>query len=97
RDESTGQNIQSPIPFGARISGKANDNLRVGILSMQVSDDQAASLPSYNYSMVSLQQKVFTRSNISAFLVNKQTFQSREKYADSLYNAYDRTFGVDYN
>jgi len=97
RDESTGQNIQSPIPFGARISGKANDNLRVGILSMQVSDDQAASLPSYNYSMVSLQQKVFTRSNISAFLVNKQTFQSREKYADSLYNAWDRTFGVDYN
>ncbi|TFV93169.1 hydrolase [Algoriphagus kandeliae] len=97
RDESTGQNIESAIPFGARVSGKANDNLRVGILSMQVADDQAASLPSYNYSMVSLQQKVFARSNISAFFVNKQTFQSPEEYSDSLYNAWDRTFGVDYN
>ncbi|NVK50454.1 MAG: carbohydrate binding family 9 domain-containing protein [Cyclobacteriaceae bacterium] len=97
RDESTGQNIESAIPFGARISGKANDNLRVGILSMQVAEDQSASLPSYNYSMVSLQQKVFARSNISAFLVNKQTFQSPEEYSDSLYNAWDRTFGVDYN
>lgn len=97
RDESTGQNIESAIPFGARISGKANDNLRVGILSMQVAEDQSASLPSYNYSMVSLQQKVFARSNISTFLVNKQTFQSPEEYSDSLYNAWDRTFGVDYN
>lgn len=97
RDESTGQNIESSIPFGARVSGKANDNLRVGILSLQVADDQSASLPSYNYSMVSLQQKVFARSNISAFFVNKQTFQSPEKYSDSLYNAWDRTFGMDYN
>ncbi|GMQ26235.1 hypothetical protein Aoki45_29170 [Algoriphagus sp. oki45] len=97
RDESTGQNIESTIPFGARVSGKANDNLRVGILSMQVADDQAAGLPSYNYSMVSLQQKVFARSNVSAFFVNKQTFQSSKEYSDSLYNAWDRTFGVDYN
>ncbi|WP_026953244.1 carbohydrate binding family 9 domain-containing protein [Algoriphagus mannitolivorans] len=97
RDESTGQNIESTIPFGARISGKANDNLRVGVLSMQVADDKAAGLPSYNYSMVSLQQKVFARSNISAFLVNKQTFQNPKEYSDSLYNEWDRTFGVDYN
>ncbi|WP_133557797.1 carbohydrate binding family 9 domain-containing protein [Algoriphagus boseongensis] len=97
RDESTGQNIESTIPFGARISGKANDNLRVGVLSMQVADDQTAGLPSYNYSMVSLQQKVFARSNISAFLVNKQTFQNPKEYSDSLYNEWDRTFGVDYN
>ncbi len=97
RDESTGQNISTPIPLGARVSGKANDNLRVGVLSMQVSDDETASLPSYNYSMVSLQQKVFARSNISAFFVNKQTFQDPEEYSDSLYNEWDRTFGVDYN
>jgi len=97
RDESTGQNISSAIPFGARLSGKANDNLRVGVLSMQVADDEEASLPSYNYSMVSLQQKIFARSNISAFLVNKQTFQDPNDYDQSLYNEWDRTFGVDYN
>ncbi|WP_075350828.1 carbohydrate binding family 9 domain-containing protein [Algoriphagus marinus] len=97
RDESTGQNIESAIPLGLRLSGKVNDNLRVGVLSMQVADDQSASLPSYNYSMVSLQQKVFARSNISAFLVNKQTFESPKEYSDSLYNEWDRTFGAEYN
>ena len=97
RDESTGQNIQSPIPLGLRLSGKVNDNLRIGVLSMQVADDQAASLPSYNYSMVSVQQKVFTRSNISAFLVNKQTFADPKEYSDSLYNEWDRTLGAEYN
>lgn len=97
RDESTGQNIQSAIPLGIRLSGKANDNLRVGVLSMQVADDESAQLPSYNYSMVSLQQKVFARSNISAFLINKQTFANPDEFSDSLYNEWDRTFGVDYN
>jgi hypothetical protein len=97
RDESTGQNIESAIPLGLRLSGKVNDNLRVGVLSMQVADDESANLPSYNYSMVSMQQKVFARSNISAFLVNKQTFKDPKEYSDSLYNAWDRTFGADYN
>jgi len=97
RDESLGQNIESAIPLGIRLSGKANDNLRVGVLSMQVADNEAATLPSYNYSMVSLQQKVFERSNISAFLVNKQTFDSPKEYSDSLYNEWDRTFGAEYN
>lgn len=97
RDENTGQNIQSRIPLGLRLSGKVNDNLRVGVLSMQVADNQTAQLPSYNYSMISLQQKVFSRSNISAFLVNKQTFEDPKEYSDSLYNEWDRTFGFDYN
>lgn len=97
RDESTGQNIESAIPLGLRLSGKVNDNLRVGVLSMQVADEASASLPSYNYSMVSLQQKVFDRSNISAFLVNKQTFVDPKEYSDSLYNEWDRTFGAEYN
>ncbi|MFC3880067.1 DUF5916 domain-containing protein [Algoriphagus namhaensis] len=96
RDESTGQNIESPIPLGLRLSGKLNDNLRLGVLSMQVADDETANLPSYNYSMISVQQKVFARSNISAFLVNKQTFENQKEY-DTLYNEWDRTFGVDYN
>ena len=97
RDESTGQNIQSTIPAGARLSGKVTDNFRLGVLSMQVAGDNAADLPSYNYSMLSMQQKVFARSNVSAFLVNKQTFQDPADFDGSLYDVWDRTFGVDYN
>lgn len=97
RDENTGQNIQNPIPAGARLSGKVNDNLRLGFLSMQAGREGDASLPSYNYSVLSLQQKVFARSNVSFLVVNKQTFDDVTSFDTSLYSEWNRTVGVDYN
>ena len=97
RDENTGQNIQNPIPAGARLSGKVNDNLRLGFLSMQAGREGDASLPSYNYSVLSLQQKVFARSNVSFLVVNKQTFDDVSSFDTSLYSEWNRTVGVDYN
>ncbi|OEK04666.1 DUF5916 domain-containing protein [Roseivirga misakiensis] len=97
RDETTGQNIQNPIPVGTRLSGKINNNLRLGFLSMQAGREDAASLPSYNYSVLSLQQKVFARSNISFLFVNKQTFENEADYDTDLYARWNRTVGVDYN
>lgn len=97
RDESTGQNIQTAIPYGARLSGKANDNLRVGFLNMQDSPDKDIQSPAYNYTMVSLQQKVFARSNISFFGVNKQTFMNENEYDTDNYSKWNRTFGADFN
>lgn len=97
RDENTGQNIQNPIPAGARLSGKINDNLRLGFLSMQAGREGDANLPSYNYSVLSLQQKVFARSNVSFLLVNKQTFDDVSSFDTSLYTEWNRTLGVDYN
>jgi len=97
RDENTGQNIQNPIPAGARLSGKINDNLRLGFLSMQAGREGDASLPSYNYSVLSLQQKVFARSNVSFLVVNKQTFDDVTSFDTSLYSEWNRTVGVDYN
>ncbi len=96
RDESTGQNIQNAIPVGARLSGKLNDNLRLGFLNMQAGAEEGG-LPSYNYSVVSLQQKVFARSNFSFLVVNKQTFENEENYDTDLYNEWNRTIGIDYN
>ena len=97
RDTATGQNIQNPIPIGTRLSGKINNNTRVGLISMQAGRDVANGLPSYNYSVATLQQKVFTRSNVSFLFINKQTLDMPESY-DSLENkAYNRTAGIDYN
>jgi hypothetical protein len=96
RDTLTGQNIQNPIPFGARLSGKVNDNLRLGFLSMQAGRDEENGLPSYNYTMMSLQQKVFSRSNVSMFMVNKQTFDAPSEYASDELSAFNRTAGVEY-
>ncbi|MFT6828851.1 MAG: hypothetical protein ACJAZV_002144 [Roseivirga sp.] len=97
RDENTGQNVQNSIPVGARLSGKVNDNLRLGFLSMQAGSDESIGLPSYNYSMLTLQQKVFARSNVSFLMVNKQTFENESNYDVANYNEWNRTVGVDYN
>lgn len=97
RDESTGQNVQNPIPAGVRLSGKINNNLRLGLLSMQAGDDEAIGLPSYNYSVLTLQQKVFARSNVNFLFVNKQTFADEGSYDVANFSEKNRTVGLDYN
>jgi hypothetical protein len=98
RDSSTGQNIQNPIYGGVRLSGKINNDTRIGILNMQAGEDEKINLPSTNYLVATVQQKVFSRSNISMILINKQAFQ------DSIGgdftgnpNTYSRVAGLDYN
>lgn len=98
RDTATGQNIQNTIYAGARLSGKINNNLRIGLMTMQAGKDESIGLPSTNYSVLSFQQKVFSRSNIGLIFINKQavsdslggkfTFSPKE---------YNRVIGVDYN
>jgi Domain of unknown function (DUF5916) len=75
RDSATGQNIQNTIYGGARLSGKINNNTRIGVLNMQAGKDDEINLPSINYTVATLQQKVFSRSNIGFIFVNKQAFQ----------------------
>lgn len=75
KDSSTGQNINNAIYGGVRISGKVNNDLRLGIMSMQAARDTKIGLPSTNYSVMALQRKIFGRSNISAIVVHKQAFQ----------------------
>ncbi|MEM8892988.1 MAG: DUF5916 domain-containing protein [Bacteroidota bacterium] len=97
QDTATGQNFQNPIPFGARLSGKLNDDLRLGFLSMQTGRDDQNGLPSYNYTVLSLQQKVFDRSNVNFLVVNKQTFDDSEAFDHDEFSQYNRTVGADFN
>ncbi|OAV43471.1 DUF5916 domain-containing protein [Lewinella sp. 4G2] len=96
RDTTTGEGLQNPIYFGARLSGKANDDLRVGLLNMQAQDNFDQGLPSYNYTVGAVQQRVGTRSSIGGIIVNKQNFG---EFADtSEVNAnFNRVIGFDYN
>jgi hypothetical protein len=97
-DDSRRENILKTIYAGARLSGKVGNNLRVGLLNMQVAEDEAIDLPSINYTVAALQQKTFSRSNVSAIFVNKQPLFNN---TDTIYNgqleAYNRVAGVDYN
>lgn len=93
-DTITDETIQNPILYGARLSGKVNKNLRVGLLNMQTAKQDAAGLPSFNYTVATAQQRVFERSNISAILVNKQAIDGED--TSSIYNPYNRLAGLEY-
>jgi hypothetical protein len=88
RDQSTGQNIQNKIDAGFRLSGKINDNLRIGLLDMKSAAIPEINEPAYNYSVLSLQQRVFGRSNLSFILTNKDGIGVKD---------FNRVAGVDYN
>jgi hypothetical protein len=97
-NKNTGQNFQNTIYAGARLSGKINNNVRVGFLTMQTGEDKAQELPTTNYTAATLQYKVFSRSNIGLIFVNKQAQQDSIGGDFTLNpNVYNRVVGIDYN
>lgn len=96
-DSATGQNVQSKIIYGARISGKLNENLRIGAMNMQTATDESAGIVGKNFTVLALQKKVFTRSNIGLIYVNKESLALDEFRQLFDPTAYNRLLGVDYN
>lgn len=94
RDENTGVNVQNKINFGARLSGKLNNNWRLGILNMQAAAIEDIDLPQINYTVTALQRKVFARSNLGLIFVNKQDFANK---SNTSFNQFNRVLGLDYN
>ncbi len=97
RDESTGSNVQNRIYAGARLSGKLDNNWRIGVMNMQAAEDTEINLPSINYTVAAVQRKMFGRSNMGIIAVNKQTFENYEVTADTPYQGENRAIGFDYN
>ena len=88
-----------PIQFGARISGKPDRNWRIGAMDVQTGKVDAAGLPVQNFTVASVQRRVFSRSNIGAIFINKQSINYRPDTATGkpLYHPYNRNLGVEYN
>jgi len=82
-----------PIIGGFRLSGKPNKNWRIGAMSLQTEGQADLKLLSSNYSVAAIQRKTFARSNISAIVVNKQSYNTFN-LVDKSYNT---VLGVDYN
>ncbi len=89
-----GNSIENPIMAGVRLSGKLTNDLRIGLLSMQTESDIANEIPTVNNSVVTIQQKLFSRSNISFMFINKQATKDYDFLANE--DAYNRVIGVDY-
>lgn len=97
RDTSTGQNIQNPIPFGARLTGKLDPKTRVGLISMQAAPDSENGLPAYLYAVAAVQRQLFARSNISFIAVNRQATSSPDGEWGWQGADYARVIGADLN
>lgn len=81
--------LDAPVLAGARLSGKLDNNWRIGLLDMQTerTNDQL----SRNFLVATVQRKMFSRSNIGFIFVNKEYHQEPGA------NLYNRVAGVDYN
>ncbi|MCK5210557.1 MAG: carbohydrate binding family 9 domain-containing protein, partial [Cyclobacteriaceae bacterium] len=90
--------LESPIMFGARLSGKLNKDWRIGVMDIQTNKVDSVDLPVQNYAAIALQRQVFARSNISAVFINKESLNYNPSPEDSnAFSIYNRNFGLEYN
>jgi Domain of unknown function (DUF5916) len=101
RNKFTGQAEQVPIIAGARLSGKLNEDWRIGLMNMQtgrVNAGNGQTLPGTNYSVGVIQRKLWSRSYIGAIVVNKEnTFGNLSDANTSGLNKYNRMAGIELN
>ncbi len=81
--------LDAPVLGGARLSGKLDNNWRIGLMDMQT--EKTTDQLSRNFLVAALQRKLFSRSNIGFIFVNKEF---SDEPANQMFN---RVFGVDYN
>ena len=81
--------LDAPVLAGTRLSGKLDNNWRLGFLDMQT--EKTSDQLSRNFMVVSLQRKMFSRSNIGMILVNKE--YTDEPGAQN----FNKIAGIDYN
>jgi hypothetical protein len=99
--------LESPIQAGGRISGKLNENWRIGLMDIQTGEAGArydsegvlerGEIPAQNYAVAVLQTQVFARSNITASLINRESFNLDLAKHDSSFTDYNRDLGLEYN
>ena len=93
--DTLGNTIQNNIIGGVRLSGKLDENWRIGFLNIQNSEDIPNQITSNNNSMLALQRKVFGQSRVGAFIINKQSIKEYDFLQEQ--DRYNRVIGADYN
>jgi len=88
-----------PIKYGARLSGKLNKNWRIGAMDMQTGKVEETDLPDQNFAVISVQRRVFARSNIGMIFVNKQSLNYTPSTDPEMpvYSQFNRNIGLEYN
>lgn len=89
------ETIENGIVGGIRLSGKLNENWRLGLLNLQTEEDEENEIASNNNTVLALQKKMFSRSNLSFIFVNRQSFGEYDFLEET--DRYNRVVGLDYN
>jgi hypothetical protein len=84
-----------PILFGARLSGNISKRTRIGFMNMQTG--AKGSYSSENFTAASINQTVFKRSVIKAYILNRQNFISDVEKKSHPMDAYGRNAGVEFD
>ena len=90
-----GNSIQNKIKAGLRLSGKINNEFRIGLINMLTEEDLENNIASNNNTVLALQHKVFNRSNISLLFINKESVKDYDFESD--HKPFNRVIGIDYN
>lgn len=87
--------IAVPILFGARLSGNITKDTRFGLLNVQTGkkSEEAAS----NFTAVSVQKRLFARSSVKAYFLNKENFLTASQKTLHPTDAYARNAGAELN
>lgn len=85
--------LNAPIQFGARVTGKINKSWRVGLMDIGTGPSNANNVAAQNFGVLTLQRRVFSRSNIGIIAINKQATGSHHGAGPD----YNRTAGIEYN
>jgi hypothetical protein len=93
-DTVSGISVQNPIQYGLRLSGKINNDWRLGLLNTQTDKDLGGGIPSTNFTVAALQRKIFSRSNIAAIFVDKENLNPEVNPKIAKFN---RVVGLEYN
>ena len=94
RNIQTGLAEKVPILGGARLSGRINKDWRIGFLNMQTDIVKSDSTPAANFTVATLQRRIFTRSNIAFMLANKENIINEKT---RIVNRYNRVAGLEMN
>ena len=91
--------LDAPIIAGARLSGKINKDWRIGAMTMQTDAVEETEINPQNFSVLTLQRRVFARSTIGAIMVSRQAGMFDYTLDNSSVGQpdYDRNMGLEFN
>ncbi|HNG89553.1 MAG TPA: DUF5916 domain-containing protein, partial [Saprospiraceae bacterium] len=74
------QGVPVPILGGLRLTGNLNADTRIGALTMQTR--KQGDTPARNYTALALNRRVFGRSTVAGYFLDREAFEGKERLRD---------------